>query len=68
MGPGRNVALLCGHHKAIYEAELMKNRLPSREATELYIFDHTGPFLTEPVLRTETHGAGDLLLGRDNEQ
>ena len=45
VGPGCNVALLCGSHKAEYEASLMCNALPYTEETELYIFEPAGPFL-----------------------
>ena len=56
MGPGRNVALLCGSHKAEYEANLLRHSLPYEEEGEAYIFEHSGPFLLNP--RPVTLGRG----------
>ena len=56
MGPGQNVALLCGSHKAEYEANLLRHSLPYEEEGEAYIFEHAGPFLLNP--RPVTLGRG----------
>lgn len=58
MGPGQNVALLCGSHKAEYEANLLRHSLPYEEEGEAYIFEHAGPFLLNPRPVTLGRGRG----------